>query len=99
MRSLVCLTAKFASGDQCSILLFVEGSVCQVNSQHSSSDCRLESQMEEDESTASKEVFSEVQKKAITGMVEGLLKKVLKDCIGALQLEIVVGLPYLRNKR
>ena len=54
--------------------------------------------MEEDKPTASKEVFSEVHMKAITGVVGGLLKEVLKDHIGAPQLENIVGLPYLRNK-
>ena len=54
--------------------------------------------MEEDKPAAFKEVFSKAQMKAITGIVGGLLKEVLKDHIGVLQLENVIGLPYLRNK-
>ena len=42
---------------------------------------------EEDKPTAFSKVFSEVQLKAITVVVEDLLEGVMKDHVGALQLE------------
>ena len=45
--------------------------------------------MEEDKLTTSREVFSEVQMKAIADVVRGLLEEAFKDHVhvGALQLE------------
>ena len=43
--------------------------------------------MDEDKPTASREVFLEAQMKAIAAVVGGLLEEVLKDHVGALQLE------------
>ena len=51
--------------------------------------------MEEGTQNASQEVFSEVQMKAIAGVVRGLLEEALKDHVGAPQLENIVGPPYL----
>ena len=42
--------------------------------------------MEKDKPTASQEVFSEVQMKAIAAVVRGLLVEALKDHVGVLQL-------------
>ena len=43
--------------------------------------------MDEDRPIASQEVFLEGQMNTITAVVKGLLEQVLKDHVGALQLE------------
>ena len=51
--------------------------------------------MVEDKPNTSQEVLSEVQMKAITAMVGGLLEEALKDHVGVPQLDNVVGQLYL----
>ena len=51
--------------------------------------------MDEDKPTASQEVFSEAQMKIVAAVVRGVLEEVLKDHVGALQLEKVVGPSYM----
>ena len=55
----------------------------------------------EDKPKASQKVFLKAQMKAIPAQFLGLLEEGLQDHVheGATELEIVVGMPHLRNKR